>query len=176
MAARQLRIIFHWVTFLLVTASYTIAFYRTGLDDPDQRLFWLDCHRAIGLAVLALTLLRLAGRQVLPVESLHETTLLMRWIARASHVLLYIGLVAMPLLGWAQSSAKMRSFKLFGVHMPALLGHDPDFGDILGEWHETLGWAILALIGLHSLAALYHHFVRRDRVLVDMLTAKTASS
>lgn len=176
MAARRLRIIFHWTTFLLVTAAYAIAFYRTGLDDPDQRLFWLDCHRLIGLAVLALTLLRLAGRQVLPVESIHEATILMRWLARASHVLLYIGLIAMPLLGWAQSSAKMRNFKLFGVHLPALVGHDADLGDLLGEWHEALGWVILTLIGLHSLAALYHHFVRRDRVLVDMLTTKVTSS
>lgn len=176
MTARRLRIVFHWTTVLLVAAAYGIAFYRTGLDDPDQRLFWLDCHRAIGLSVLALTLMRLAGRQVLPVESMHETTLLMRWLARASHIALYVGLVAMPLLGWAQSSAKMRTLKIFGARLPPLVRHDADLGDILGQWHETIGWLVLAVIGLHSLAALYHHFVRRDRILLDMIVVGRKSA
>ena len=174
MAARRLRIFFHWSTTLLVAAAYLIAFYRSGLDDPEQRLFWLDCHRTIGLTVLGLTLLRLAGRRVLPVESLHEPTLLMLWLGRVSHVLLYIGLIVMPLLGWAQSSAKMRKFKIFGVHLPSFVPRDAWLGNVLGQWHEALGWTILTLIGLHSLAALYHHFVRRDRVLLDMLTARSA--
>ena len=175
MAARRMRILFHWATFILVAAAYAIAFYRTGVEDADARLSLLDWHRAIGFAVLALTLLRIAGRRILPVESLHEQTFVMLWLARVSHVALYVGLIAMPLLGWAQSSAKMRKFKLFGVQMPSIAPHDATLGDILGQWHEALGWLILTIIGLHSLAALFHHFIRRDRVLIDMLSPSASA-
>lgn len=169
MAARVLRIGFHWITVLLVTAAFAIAFWRNGLDDPDQRLFWLDMHRTIGLVVLGLTVLRLLVRLFWKVESAMEGTPLLKLVSNASHSALYGLLLAMPLLGWAQSSAKMRKFRLFDHAFPRLMDRNPDLGDILGQWHEALGWAMLALIGLHSLAALYHHFVRRDHVLLDML-------
>lgn len=174
MAGHRLRIVFHWVTILLVVAAYAIIFYRTRLDDPDQRLFWLDCHRLIGLTILSLTFLRLLGRWLLPFEKIHEAVPILRWAARANHAALYVGLVAMPLLGWAQSSAKMRKFKLFGIKIHSLVHHDSDLGDVLGQWHENLAWILLALIGMHSVAALYHHFVRRDRVLVNMLSFQPA--
>jgi len=172
MTAHRIRIWFHWSTFLLVAAAYAIALARAAMDDPDQRLFWLDCHRTIGLAILALTVLRLVGRVVLPFERVHETKWLLRLGARATHVMIYLGMLAMPLLGWAQSSAKMHKFKLFGARFPRIFGHDRQMGDWLGVWHENLAWTMLALIGLHSAAALYHHFVRRDHVLVDMLRTR----
>ena len=172
MAAHKARIIFHWVTFILVVSVYAIAFAREGIEDQDVRLFWLDCHRTIGLMILALTVLRLVARIVLPFERVHETSPVMRQMARVAHVLIYAGLVAMPLLGWAQSSAKMHKFKLFGTALPRLVAHNGDLGDKLALWHENVAWALLALIGLHSLAALWHHFIRRDMVLVDMLRAR----
>jgi len=172
MAAHRARIIFHWVTLFLVLAAYSLAFYHDGIDDPEQRLFLLDLHRSIGLAILVLTILRLVGRAILPFEPLHEPNPLLHAVARLVHVVLYAGLVAMPLLGWAQSSAKMHKFKLFGVVLPRLVKHNADLGDVLGVWHEGLAWTILALIGLHSLAALYHHFIARDPVLLDMIRVR----
>ena len=53
--------------------------------------------------------------------------------------------------------------------MPALVAHDPDLADTLGWWHEQVGWALLGLILVHALAAIYHHKVRRDDVLRAML-------
>lgn len=174
MAAHRTRIWFHWLTVILVSAAYLIAHYREGIDDPDARLFWLDCHRSVGLALLALTVLRLVARTVLPFEPLHEPNALMKIVARITHILLYAGLVAMPLLGWAQSSAKAHKFKLFGMKFPSLVHHNADLGDLLGAWHEGIAWTLLALIGLHSAAALFHHFVLRDRVLLDMIRVNTA--
>jgi cytochrome b561 len=82
-------------------------------------------------------------------------------------------MLALPLLGWAQSSARARHFKLFDVQLPALIAQDPDRADILGEWHEWMAWAFLAIIGLHITASLYHHFIRRDGVLASMLPGKS---
>jgi cytochrome b561 len=92
------------------------------------------------------------------------------WLAsRVTHGLIYTALVAMPLIGWAQSCAAARHLKLFGSPFPALVGHDRDLADTLAAWHENVGWAFLALIGLHALAAIYHHYVRRDDLLRAML-------
>lgn len=175
MAAQRFRIGFHWLTVALVSAAYAIALYREGLDDPDLKLFWLDCHRAIGLTVLTLTALRLIMRKLLPFERPHEAGAVLRGAAWVTHGAIYLGLIAMPLLGWAQSSAKARKFKLFDVQLPALVKHDGDLAAVLAQWHETIGWAILGLIAVHSAAALFHHFVRKDTVLLDMLRVRPGS-
>lgn len=174
MTGRKLRITFHWLTLALIAAAYAIAFLREDIEDPDSKLFWLDCHRALGLVILLLTAVRLISRLRFPVPALHEPTAFLRLAAKASHGLLYLGLVALPLLGWAQSSAKARKFKLFDVQLPSLVHHDGDLAAVLSQWHETVAWGMLALIGLHSLAALFHHFVRRDTVLVDMVRLREA--
>lgn len=168
-AAQAARIGFHWVTAALVAIAFAAILYREGLDDPDQRLFWLDVHRSIGLTLLGLTVARVIARVILPFNRVHETAPAMRVAAGLAHIAIYLGLVAMPLLGWAQSSAKARKFKLFDIKMPSLVHHDSALGETIGQWHEWIGWTMLALIGLHALAALYHHYVRKDDVLRDMI-------
>ena len=174
MNRRLLRIIFHWLGFALVAAAFAIAFLRESVEDPEAKLFWLDCHRLIGFAILLLTALRLASRWLFKVPPPHEPIAAMRIAAQASHALLYAGLIAMPLIGWAQSSAKARKFKLFDVQLPSMVHHDGDLAASLAQWHEAIAWVLLALIGLHSLAALFHHFVRRDTVLLDMVRLRDA--
>jgi cytochrome b561 len=175
MNRRAWMIAFHWLTALLVAASFTIAWTRNGMDDLAARALWLDVHRSIGFAVLALTLLRLALRWGAgPVSSRGNLPLGMWMASRATHLLIYAGLIAMPLLGWAQSSARARHFKLFGLPVPSLVRHNPDLAEQLGSWHAQLGWVLLGLIGLHALAALYHHYVLRDHVLRAMLPRPAA--
>lgn len=173
MNRRRFMLWFHWTTVLLVTLSFVIAWGRAQTHDPVVRAFWLDVHRTVGFAVLALTLARLAGRLVVgAVSNGADLPLHFRIASRCTHVLLYLGLVAMPLLGWAQSSARAHHFKMFGLAMPALTGHDADLADTLGWWHKQGGWALLAVIGAHALAALYHHYIRRDDVLRQMLPSR----
>jgi cytochrome b561 len=170
MNRRAWMIAFHWLTALLVAASFSVAWARNAIDDLAARALWLDVHRSIGFAVLALTLLRLALRWGAgPVSSRGDLPLGMWMASRATHLLIYAGLIAMPLLGWAQSSARARHFKLFGLPVPSLVRHDADLAERLGSWHAQLGWVLLGLIGLHALAALYHHYVLRDHVLRAML-------
>jgi cytochrome b561 len=162
----------HWLSALLVAAIFGAILYREGLDDGDQRKFWLDIHRSAGLVILALVLFRAGARLRLGREPVVKTTPLLHRLSTLGQLFLYLAMIALPLLGWAQSSARARHFKLFDVPMPSLLSHNPDQADMLGEAHEVIAWAFLALIGLHFLAALYHHFWRKDGVLRSILPGK----
>lgn len=161
---------FHWVTAGLVTASFAIAWIRKPIEELAFRVFWLDVHRTIGLIILTLTSVRLIMRLAAGPVSRRAELPTSFWLAsRLTHSLIYLLLIAMPLLGWAQSSARVRHLNLFGVPLPPLIRHDRDFAEVLGWWHEQLGWVLFGLILLHSLAALYHHYVRRDDVLRQMV-------
>lgn len=161
---------FHWVTAILVVASFAIAWIRNDVEDLAFRAFWLDVHRTIGFAVLGLTIVRLASRlRTGPLVYQAQIPPLMRLASRTVHFLIYALLIAMPMLGWAQSSAKARNFNLFGISLPTIVGHNRDNAEMWGWWHEQVGWALFALILLHAVAALYHHYVRRDDIVRAML-------
>lgn len=159
----------HWLTVLLVIAAFAMVLAREAIEDSDSRRFWLDVHRTIGLLVLALVVVRAGARAIWGREPVNMLPPAARLMAGLGHVALYGSLMALPLLGWAQSSARSQHFRLFGWNMPSLIAHDPDMADQLANWHEQLAWIFLALIGLHAAAALWHHYVRRDNVLRSML-------
>ena len=58
---------------------------------------------------------------------------------------------------------------LFRSTLPALVASDEDLADTLTTWHQDVAWVLLAFITLHAGAALWHHFVLRDRTLRMML-------
>lgn len=60
---------------------------------------------------------------------------------------------------------------LFGIPLPALAPPKARWALQAGDIHTLAMWALLALVAVHALAALYHYFVRRDGVLQRMLPA-----
>ena len=94
---------------------------------------------------------------------------LQAFAARASHGLLYALMFAMPLLGWAMSSAGGYPVTLPGGWvLPALLPSDPALYTALRGAHGVLGYAFFALILAHVAGALHHAWVRRDGVFEAM--------
>jgi cytochrome b561 len=171
----RLMIGFHWVTSLLVTAVFALGLIHAHTELMDDSPAWLDLHRTLGLLILAVTLARLVTRFSFgPIRNGSELTLPIRLASRVIHYLTYACLVAMPLLGWAQSSALTRHFKIFGMPFPALVGRNHELGDTLAWWHAQIGWLFLSLIALHAMAALFHHYVLRDDVLMTMIPGSAA--
>lgn len=159
----------HWLTALLVSTAFVIALVRTGIEEGESRRFWLDMHRSIGLLLLILVFVRAAARLVWGREPVNVLPRNLRLVSALSHVALYAVMLSLPLVGWAQSSARSQHFRLFGLPMPSLLAQDVELADVLGAWHERLAWSFLILIGLHAAAALWHHYMRGDGVLRSML-------
>jgi len=163
-------VVMHWLTALFLAIAAALILIRDDVDGRSLRLWLLEGHRHFGLFVLLLFLARVAYRfraGKLPSEG--NTSALIRIAAGTTHMALYALLLIQPVLGWALSSAEDKPVHFFGITLPALVASDEDLADTLTVWHQNVAWVLLALITLHIGAALWHHFVLRDRTLRMML-------
>lgn len=166
-------IVMHWLIALMIAANFVIAWSAEDLPKPE-RMALMNNHKALGLTILALTLLRLVWRATHTPPPLVET--LKAWeaaLAKVTHSLFYFLMVAIPVAGWGMisASAKGSPIPIFGMFdMPLLpVGKDKAIGDMFHESHEVLATAMLVLLGLHVLAALKHQFIDKDATARRML-------
>ena len=168
---QSLTIALHWISVLLLAGGVGCVVVREWVDDRSLRLLLLDLHRNAGLLLMVLAGLRLGLRAARRAGRLdHRLPTGLRHLSGLSHGMLYLGLLSIPLLGWALSSARGQSPRVLGMlPLPSLVGRDRDLAELLERWHANLAWALLVLIGMHAVAALWHHYVRKDGVLRSML-------
>lgn len=161
----------HWLTAVLVLAAFIY-----GPGGSEQRVYSAAreaqrrLHETLGITVLTLVVLRVIWRS-LDVRPKRELALRwMDWASRAVHIALYVLLFAVPLTAicGAWLEAHPLTF-LGGVEVGPWLPESHDLGARIAGIHTWLGDAILWMAGLHALAALVHHLVMRDDVLVSML-------
>ena len=161
----------HWTTPVLLIAVYTLAWSIDGAGSRDEAMWLTMMHRSFGLTILALTLFRLVWRQISHIPALPESLpRLQRIAARLVTAALYLLLLLQPLLGLTASEAhgdRIRVFDAFTV--PLLMATNRPVSRQIFAVHGMVALVILAVVGLHACAALYHHFVLRDEVLRGML-------
>lgn len=165
-------ILVHALSALLIAAALLLAFGRDWTGDRDLRLLLLQWHRWAGLTVLALTLPRLCLRllaRAVPGPAEHNR--LLRVAALACHGLLYALMLGLPVLGWMLSNARGHAVDFGPLPLPTLLQRDREVADILATAHSVLGWTLMALAALHVAAAFWHHWWKRDQILLRMLPA-----
>lgn len=167
-------IILHWFTVTIVLAIVSIILIREDIDGRAIKQLLLDWHRSLGFLVLAVMLTRLALRFTLRAGNIdHQLPFLLNYLSKAGHAIIYILLITIPLLGWAQSSARGQTVHLFGVvsiRSFPFIERNRDLAETLATWHEVIAWLMLATVFFHAAAALWHHFIRRDAVLLSMLS------
>lgn len=162
---------FHWLTALLVVAAYIVS-----IGGPETRVyapandFIRELHELLGMSVLALTLVRLCWRAVFPPPKSPEMPAWMELGSKLGQWAIYALLVLIPvtaILG-AWFEGHPLTVLAVGNIQPWPLPSRP-FGLVLADIHGWLGNVLIWLAGLHAAAALYHHFWRRDSVLLSML-------
>lgn len=160
----------HWLTLLLIGAAFALGLVLEDMPLSPLKLKLYAWHKWIGLLVLALLPPRLLLRMRDPLDHTRE---LEAWEVRLSgmvHGLLYLLMLAAPLLGWLHSSAAGFSVVWFGVlPLPDLVDKQPVLAKVLKEMHEAAVYFLAALVAIHALAAVYHHHIQRDPVLRRML-------
>lgn len=167
---------FHWLTVVLVLSLFALGELWGYAQRPlRQELVVLHMSLGIllGLTVAARIVWRLMpGHRVAPaVTGLTET------LSRLVHWLLYALLVVQALFGWYVRWSEGEAMSFFGLPIPSpLTSVSRGMHHQIQEWHGWVGWAIVIVALGHGAAALYHHFVLRDRVLVRMLPRGAAGS
>jgi cytochrome b561 len=167
-AARYSRgaIALHWIIALLIATNFGLAWVAEDLPD-EQKYALIGNHKAIGLIVLVLTVVRIAWRLTHKAPPLLDT--LKTWEAALSkvvHVLMYGLMLAIPLAGWGMSSiyAKGAPISIFGLFgFPAMpIAHEKSTQELFYELHEITATIMLVLLALHVGGALKHQFFDKD--------------
>lgn len=171
----SLSITLHWLMLLVLAAVYACIelreFYPRGSDPRNALKAW---HFMLGLTVLVLVLVRIAGRLLGPSPSIRpQPPKLQMLAARLLHLALYALMIGMPIAGWLILSAEGASIPFFGLELPALIGQDKDLAEMIEDWHKTFGTVGYYLVGLHAAAALMHHYFVRDNTLLRMLPKRS---
>lgn len=162
---------FHWVMALGIIGMLIAGFYMEGLPLSPAKFDWYNWHKSVGSILIVLVVLRYGWRLNNPVPKLPDD---MKWheklAAHGGHMGLYGLMLAMPLSGWLMSSAAGFPVSVFGwFTLPNLIAADKELTETFKEAHELLAFAIIGLASIHALAALYHHFIRKDYILRRML-------
>lgn len=169
----------HWLLGLAVLAMFGVGFYMADLPFSPLRLKLYNWHKWAGVTFLALSVARLLWRLTHRPPALPQaiTQAMPRWQTRAYHAthhLLYVLFFAVPLIGWAYSSAAGFPIVWFGqIPLPDLLVPNKELADLIKPLHGLAAFALLGLAGLHIAAALKHHWIDRDGLLSRMLPGRT---
>ncbi len=162
-------IIIHWLMAVAIIGMYFLGEFIVDLDyySPWYRTA-PDVHRGIGIILGALLIFRWIWR-ITNTEPEGEGSLWELKIAKAVHWLFYLLIIAIVISGYLITTAGGQGVSFFGLFdIPATLTGDQQ-EEIAGDIHEILATAILALAGLHGLAALKHQFFNHDGTLMRML-------
>ena len=162
---------FHWSTAVLVVVVGTLGLLHDSWPKATQS-FWINIHALCGLALWVLLMARFWWRtRQAPPPLPPEVGELSRALARPVHLLMYALLFVIPVLGivtfiWHGRVFDFGLFKVdFGVQKNRAIFAPTE------DVHGYLAYALFTVAGLHALAALWHQFVRRDRMLSRMWPA-----
>ena len=171
---------FHWLTAIAVTVAFILGpggfgrLMRQGIDPATRSdIVW---HESLGLLVLALTVLRLLWLAVRPAAPEIPMSGSMRMTGKTVHGVLWALLLATPVTAFLALGSEAHPLTVLGGvridNMPLIAGSPiaklADWGDV----HQFLGDAIIWLAGLHAAAAIYHHMILKDGVLLTMIPRK----
>lgn len=159
-------VILHWLVALLIVLNFAAAFVAEDMP-KEQASVIMGNHKAIGITILVLTVLRVIWRLMHKAPPLAET--LAAWevaLSKVTHGLLYLLMLAIPLSGWLMHSAYSggKPVSLFGlVNWPGFpFAANKDLAHSFGEGHELMAIAMLVLLALHVAGALKHRLVDKD--------------
>ncbi len=168
-----LSIAFHWLLALLILGSLGVGLYMTGLPFSPQRLKLYNWHKWAGVVILLLSAVRLLWRLAQPPPAPSPMPAWQRKAARGAHLALYVLFFAVPLAGWAYSSASGFPIVLFALlPLPDWVPVNRELAELLKPLHHYLAYALAAVIGLHVAGALKHQFIDRDGLLQRMLPGR----
>ncbi|WP_018413249.1 cytochrome b [Methyloversatilis thermotolerans] len=178
----------HWMTAALFLAAYVSVYYRQWFTEKQtpENMTALQMHLSVGVSIAVIVALRVIWRLMNRAPDDEPGSALAHRAAHLGHLALYAVMIVAPLTGYLGTGVDTRYFFLFDIpkfESTALFqsvvvdGFGLDFKtfekpiDFIHK--DVLGARLIWLLVLgHVAAALYHHFVRRDRTLLKMTSGR----
>ncbi len=172
----------HWLTALLFLVSYASVYYRHWLTEEKTPENWtaLQIHLSMGVTIFVIVLLRIIWKSMNETPAPEPGTKLQQLAAKAVHILLYIVMIVMPITGYIGTGVATEFFFLFDIPsfkdtaiFESLFAEHMTFKEFekpIDFFHKELMGELIVwmLIVGHIAAALFHHYVKRDRTLKKM--------
>jgi cytochrome b561 len=171
--------IFHGTGVILIFVLLAHGWWMVNFAARESRVEHYSWHASLGYAFLAITLLRLVWRwsQTVPLIPSNSASW-EKWAAHTAHWALYILMFTVAVSGWGLAGTFRTPLdaNLFGIiRVPAIANaENPLLHGQLEEIHGDMAWLLAALILIHVVAALYHHFIRKDDVLSRMFSQRNS--
>jgi cytochrome b561 len=148
----------HWLIAALLIAELAHGWWMQGIpkEPTGIRADAFNLHKSVGLALLALALIRLGWRLAYRPPAFPPMPSWQRVAARANHVILYTMMIAMPLSGYLGSVFSGYPIKWFGVTLPGWGSEDFGIKNLMSAVHLTTSWILLVSIGLHVAGTVKH--------------------
>ncbi|WP_246374060.1 cytochrome b [Gluconacetobacter tumulicola] len=161
--------ILHWLMAAMILAMLFIGIIMVTTVEPAYHRL-VDLHRPLGISILLLAVVRLVNRWLIRVPPLPNTLPpALSLAARLSHIVLYVLMIALPLVGWGMLSAGAYPVVMWsGFVLPPILAHDPALFAVLRRLHTWLALILFGVVLVHLAAALMHGLLLRDDVLPSM--------
>jgi cytochrome b561 len=163
--------VLHWVTALVIVLMIPLGVIIANDLGGSLQNSLFSLHESLGALLIPLVLARTGHRLMHPPLRLpQDIPPLQRVAAEVTHVGLYVLLIAQPLVGWIAISASGAPVNVLGLFaLPPIASENRVFSEQIFVLHGLIGFASAGLVAAHIGAALYHHVIRKDRVLMRMI-------
>ena len=163
----------HWLMAVAIVANFCLGWYMSDLHMSLLRLKLFNYHKWAGVTILTLAALRLLWRLMKKPPADLPAPKWQHLAAHVTHWALYALFFAVPLVGWAYSSAAGFPIVLFGVlPLPDFVAKNRELAETLKDLHGTLAWTLIALVALHVAAVGKHMIIDRDGLLRRMMPGR----
>jgi cytochrome b561 len=158
-------VILHWVVAILILGLLLVGWLMTDLEKgSDLRRQVYTLHKSFGLIVFTLVLFRIYWRLRSTIPQPLENNRFLVALAKLVHVVIYLLIAFVPLIALTAGSIS-RGFDFFIWHWDPIFPVQKVLAHNLMDWHGLLAYSLAGFIGFHVLAALWHQFIKRDRIL-----------
>jgi len=164
----------HWIIAILFVTQFYLIYWKESMlpvKSPLANFYINGLHKPLGIVILCLAIFTILWRFHSPRPLFPNT--MQSWeviSARLVHFILYLILLIMPISGFMMSSAAGYPPNFFGLfQFPLWIEVNKEMSKFFFDIHQMTSFVAIALVTLHILAALKHHFIQKDNILKRML-------
>ena len=165
---------FHWIMTAVILFNFAIGLMLEDLEKGPLRFFLFNIHKSLGILVIILIVPRLLWRLVNSVPVALGGNKFLDKISKYAHYFFYFILLVVAFSGWTYSSARGNVVSVFGLFsVPPLVEKNDVIAKLAVNVHKISVYVFIAVLVLHVLASLFHHFILKDKTLRRMWYGNT---